>query len=146
MDLTKVFPRSPKQKMAGLVHLGRMIDTGRAYKEKKLADYIYPCPLDKIILNFLCIEADTFANITVEKKDEEISNWVKELIKSKTPNDLVLINKIILEKKPDSEDRLKYYNKTRDKIDPSRSDLTTWVDLMDLEEGRFPKKFLKSNP
>ena len=99
MDLSKVFPRSPKKKMAGLVHLGRMIDKGRAYKEKKLADYIYPCPLDKIILNFLCIEADTFANITVEKKDEEISNWVKELIKSKTPNDLVLINKIILEKK-----------------------------------------------
>ena len=140
MDLSRVFPRSPKQKMAGLVHLVRMIDKGRAYKEKKLADYIYPCPLDKIILNFLCIEADTFANITVEKKDEEISNWVKELIKSKTPNDLVLINKIILEKKPDSEDRLKYYNKTRDKIDPSRSDLTTWVDLMDLEEGRFPQK------
>ena len=49
MDLSKVFPRSPKQKMAGLVHLGRMIDKGRAYKEKKLADYIYPCPLDKII-------------------------------------------------------------------------------------------------
>ena len=140
MDLSKVFPRSPKQKMAGLVHLGRMIDKARAYKEKKLADYIYPCPLDNIILNFLCIEADTFANITVEKKEEEISNWVKGLIKSKTPNDLVLINKIILEKKPDSEDRLQYYNKTRDNIDPSRSDITTWVDLMDLEEGRFPKK------
>ena len=140
MDLSKVFPRSPKQKMVGLVHLGRMIDKARAYKEKKLADYIYPCPLDNIILNFLCIEADTFANITVEKKEEEISNWVKELIKSKTPSDLVLINKIILEKKPNSEDRLQYYNKTRDKIDPSRSDVTTWVDLMDLEEGRFPKK------
>ena len=140
MDLSKVFPRSPKQKMAGLVHLGRMIDKARAFKEKKLADYIYPCPLDRIILNFLCIEADTFANITVKKKDEEISNWVKELIKSKTPFDLVLINKIILEKKPDSEDRLQYYNKTRDKIDPSRSDVTTWVDLMDLEEGRFPQK------
>ena len=140
MDLSKVFPRSPKQKMAGLVHLVRMIDKGRAYKEKKLADYIYPCPLDKIILDFFCVEADTFANMTIEKKDEEISNWAKELIKSKSPNELDLINKIILEKKPDSEDRLKYYNKTRDKIDPSRSDLTTWVDLMDLEEGRFPPK------
>ena len=125
MDLSKVFPRSPKQKMAGLVHLGRMIDKGRAYKEKKLADYIYPCPLDNIILNFLCIEADTFANITVEKKDEEISNWVKELIKSKTPNDLVLINKTILEKKPDSEDRLKYYNNCLLYTSPSPRDLST---------------------
>ena len=59
--------------MAGLVHLGRMIDKGRAYKEKKLADYIYPCPLDKIILNFLRIDANTFANMTIEKKDEENS-------------------------------------------------------------------------
>ena len=126
--------------MAGIVHLGRMIDKGRAYKEKKLADYIYPCPLDKIILDFFCVEADTFANMTIEKKDAEISNWAKELIKSKSPNELDLINKIILEKKPDSEDRLKYYNKIRDKIDPSRSDLTTWVDLLDLEEGRFPPK------
>jgi len=140
MDLSRAFPRSPKQKMAGIVHLGRMIDKGRAYKEKKLADYIYPCPLDKIILDFFCIEADTFADMTVEKKDEEISNWAKELIKSKSPDELDLINKIILEKKPDSEDRLKYYNKIRDKIDPSRSDLTTWVDLLDLEEGRFPPK------
>ena len=140
MDLSRAFPRSPKQKMAGIVHLGRMIDKGRAYKEKKLADYIYPCPLDKIILDFFCIEADTFADMTVEKKDEEISNWAKELIKSKSPDELDLINKIILEKKPDSEDRLKYYNKIRDKIDSSRSDLTTWVDLLDLEEGRFPQK------
>ena len=140
MDLSKVFPRSPKQKIAGLVHLGRMIDKARAYKEKKLADYIYPCPLDKIILDFFCIEADTFADMTIEKKDEEISSWAKELIKSKSPDELDLINKIILEKKPDSEDRLKYYNKIRDKIDPSRSDLTTWVDLLDLEEGRFPPK------
>ena len=140
MDLSKVFPRSPKKKMAGLVHLGRMIDKGRAYKEKKLADYIYPCPLDKIILDFFCIEADTFADMTIEKKDEEISSWAKELIKSKSPNELDLINKIVLEKKPDSEDRLKYYNKIRDKIDPSRSDLTTWVDLLDLEERRFPPK------
>ena len=83
MDLSRVFPRSPKQKMAGLVHLCRMIDKGRAYKEKKLADYIYPCPLDKIILDFLCVKADIFANMTVEKKDKEISNWAKELIKSK---------------------------------------------------------------
>ncbi|GIS84292.1 MAG: hypothetical protein CM1200mP16_05920 [Nitrospina sp.] len=38
MDLSRDFPRSPQQKIAGLVQLGRMIDKGRAYKEKKLAD------------------------------------------------------------------------------------------------------------
>ena len=140
MDLSRAFPRSPKQKMAGLVHLGRMIDKGRAYKEKKLADYIYPCPLDKIILNFLRVEADTFATMTTEKNDDEISNWAQELLDSKQPKELDFINEQILERKPDSEDRLKYFNEIKNKIDPSRSDVTTWVDLLDLEEGRLPPR------
>ncbi len=140
MDLSRAFPRSTKQKMAGLVHLGRMIDKGRAYKEKKLADYIYPCPLDKIILNFLRVEADTFAKMTIEKEDDEISDWAKELVKSKSSKELDFINEQILERKPDSEDRLKYFNEIRNKIDPSRADVTTWVDLLDLEEGRLPPK------
>ena len=140
MDLSKAFPRSPKQKIAGLAHLGRMIDKGRAFKEKKLADYIYPCALDKIILNFLHIEADKFAHMTIEKKDEEICAWAKNLIKSKSSKELDFINEQILQKKPDSEDRLNYFNKVRYKIDPSRPDITTWVELIDLEEGRLSSK------
>ena len=140
MDLSRAFLRSPKQKIAGLVHLGRMIDKGRAFKEKKLADYIYPCPLDKIILNFLRIEAENFANMTIEKKDDEIFDWAKELIESKSSKELNLINEKILERKPDSEDRLNYFIEIRNKIDPSRSDVTTWVDLLDLEEGQLSSK------
>ena len=126
--------------MAGLVHLSRMIDKGRAFKEKNLADYIYPCPLDKIILNFLRIESDKFANMTIEIKDEEICIWAKKLIKSKSSKELDFINEQILQRKPDSEDRLTYFNEIRNKIDPSRSDITTWVDLLDLEEGRLSSK------
>ena len=140
MDLSRAFPRSPKQKIAGLVHLGRMIDKGRAFKAKKLADYIYPCPLDKIILNFLHIEADKFAHMTIEKKDEEICAWAEELIESKSSKELDLINEQILQRKPDSKDRLIYFNEIKNKIDPTRSDITTWVDLLDLEEGRPPPK------
>ena len=140
MDLSKEFPRSPKQKIAGLVQLGRMIDKGRAYKEKKLADYIYPCPLDKIILNFLRIDSDTFAKMVVDKKDDEISIWAKDLTKSKSSREISFVNKQILDRKPDSQDRLQYFNEIRDKIDPSRTDIITWVDLLDLEEGRIPNK------
>ena len=140
MDLSKNFPRSPKQKIAGLVQLARMIDKGRAYKTKKLADYIYPCPLDKIILNFLRVDAETFAKMVLDKKDNEISNWAEGLIKSKSSNEISFINKQILDRKPDTQDRLKFFNEIRDKIDPSRSDIITWVDLLDLEEGRTPQK------
>jgi hypothetical protein len=140
MDLSRVFPRSPKQEMAGLVHLPRMIDKGRAYKENKLADYIFPCPLDKIILSFLRIDAETFANMTSEKKDDEINEWAKEIIKSKPQSNLDITNNQILERRPDSKDRFEYFNELRNKIDPSRTDVNTWADLIDLEEGRQPPK------
>lgn len=140
MDLSRAFPRSPKQEMAGLVHLPRMIDKGRAYKENKLADYIFPCPLDKIILNFLRVDTEVFANMTRDKKDAEINDWAKEQTESKSQSDLDFINKQILERRPDSEDRLEYFNDLRNKIDPSRTDVNTWADLIDLEEGRLPPK------
>ena len=138
MDLSRAFPRSPKQEMAGLVHLPRMIDKGRAYKENNLADYIFPCPLDKIILNFLRVDTEVFANMTRDKKDDEINDWAKEQTKSKSQSDLDFINNQILERRPDSEDRLEYFNDLRNKIDPSRTDVDTWADLIDLEEGRLP--------
>jgi hypothetical protein len=140
MDLSRAFPRSPKQEMAGLVHLPRMIDKGRAYKENKLAEYIFPCPLDKIILNFLRVDTEVFANMTRDKKDEEINDWAKKQTESKSQSDLDFINKQILERRPDSEDRLDYFNDLRNKIDPSRTDVDTWADLIDLEEGRLPPK------
>ena len=136
MDLSRAFPRSPKKEMAGLVHLPRMIDKSRAYKENKLADYIFPCPLDKIILSFLRIDAETFANMTSEKKDDEINEWAKEIIKSKPQSNLDITNNQILERRPDSKDRFEYFNELRNKIDSSRTDINTWAELIDLEEGR----------
>ena len=126
--------------MAGLVQLARMIDKAQAYKENQIADYDYPCPLDKIILNFLRIDSDVFASKVMEGGDEAISNWAEETLKNKKPEEFEFINDQILERKPDSEDRLRYFYEPRDRIDPSRKDVNTWVDLLDLEEGRLPPK------
>ena len=140
MDLAKTCPRSPKEKMAGLVHLGRMIDKARAFKKNKLAGYIYPCSFDKVILNFMCIDSETFANKVVGCVDDEIDKWSQEILKNKKTEEYGFINNQILERRPDSEDKLKSFYETLNKIDPSREDINTWVDLMDLEEGRLPSK------
>ena len=140
MDLSRAYPRSPKLKMSGLVQLARMIDKARAFRENKMSDYIYPCPLDKIILNFLRIDSDEFAIKAMDFSDDEISAWSQEILKDKKDAELDFINDQILERRPDSEDRLKYFYEIRNRIDPSREDINTWVDLLDLEEGRLPPK------
>ena len=124
--------------MAQLVQLARMIDKARAWKQNELADYIYPCPLDQIILNFLAIDSGEFVDKAMACTDDEISAWAAEILKHKKPEDIEFINDQILERRPDSEDRIKYFYEIRDKIDPSRTDINTWVELLDLEEGRLP--------
>jgi len=91
------------------VHLARMIDKAQAFKQNQMADYIYPCPLDKIILNFLRIDSDAFAIKAMESGDDEISAWAEETLKDKKSEEFEFINDQILERQPDSEDRLKYF-------------------------------------
>lgn len=136
MNLNETFPRSPRDKMNGLVFLPRMIDKARAFKQNSLGEYIFPCPLDKKVLEFLKIDAEEWALFVNSNNEEQISQWVEIICSSRQPEEIESINKKILKRKPASEDRWKYFYELRDNIDPSRTDVTTWVDLMDLEEGR----------
>jgi uncharacterized protein DUF5069 len=136
MNLNETFPRSPRDKMNGLVFLPRMIDKARAFKQNSLGEYIFPCPLDKKVLEFLKIDAEEWTGFVNSNNEEQISQWVEEICCYRQPEEIESINRKILKRKPASEDRWKYFFKLRDNIDPSRTDVTTWVDLMDLEEGR----------
>ena len=53
MDLRNSYPRSVHEPLGGYVHLGRMIDKARAKHAGTLGEYIYPCPLDHRLLDFL---------------------------------------------------------------------------------------------
>jgi len=50
MDLTKEFPRSPNDMLAGIVSLPRMIDKTQADAEGTLGEYDVDCPHDKPVL------------------------------------------------------------------------------------------------
>ena len=45
-------------------------------------------------------------------------------------------NKKLLARGPSSPESLEKFKKYRDAVDPSRTDLTAWSDLQDLEEAR----------
>lgn len=136
MDLSQTFPRSPKDKISGLVHLPRMIDKAHASKQNTLGEYIFPCPLDKIILDFLGIDAGEWIHLVDSLNEEQLTLWVDNRCNSHHSDAIESINRKILERQPDSEDRWKRFYELRNKIDSSRKDITTWVGLIDLEEGR----------
>jgi hypothetical protein len=137
MDLRKNFPRSMRVKMEGYVHLARMIDKCRAVLAGTEGEYIYPCPMDERLMKFSGITDKEFtATVKANPTDKGVARWFK---KASTPHQQIertAWNEMMLTRGPSTPDKQKYFNKLRDAVDPSRTDLTAWSDLQDLEEGR----------
>jgi hypothetical protein len=135
-DLTKEFPRSGRELLGGYVHLARMIDKGRAREYGMNGAYIYPCPLDKALLSFLEISEQDFAYAAKSRTDDLILEWIGVHGRPRSKKQIEIWNKQLLERGPDDDAKWAYFRKTRDAIDPARTDIVTWIDLLDLEEGR----------
>ena len=135
-DLTRQFPRSPKEMLGGYVHLARMIDKARAKAAGKAGEYIYPCPLDQALLEFLNVSADAFYEAAQKRDDRELLVWLKENAKPRSPTETKEWNQTFLNRKPRNEESLRRFIEIRNRLAPHRSDITAWPDLLDLEEGR----------
>jgi len=137
LDLTKEFPRSPKEKLGGHLHLARMIDKARAKRTGTIGEYIYPCPLDQSLLDFLGVNSDAFYKAVEKQDDQEILRWFKENAIPKNQYEIENWNQELLNRKPQTDESMIHFLEIRNRIAPHRTDVTTWVDLLDLEEGRL---------
>jgi hypothetical protein len=137
MDLRNHFPRSMRVKLAGYVHLARMIDKCRAVLAGTEGEYIYPCPMDNRLMEFAGITTDQFtATVKASPSDDLVATWFTQVAKSHTPAELEVWNRMMLSRGPSTLKKQEYFNTLRDAVDPTRTDLTAWADLQDLEEGR----------
>ena len=126
-----------RDKMEGHVHLARMIDKCRARLAGAEGEYIYPCPMDERLMEFAGITADQFtATVKSNPTDEGVAQWFRKTAKAYPPAELEAWNLMMLNRGPSSPEKQEYFNKLRDEVEPSRTDLTAWADLQDLEEGR----------
>ena len=117
--------------------LPRMIDKARAFNSNTLGEYIFPCPLDKIILEFMNINQEEIIQLLRKLNDKELSLWVNNRCLNFSLRDKEKINQKILKKRPDNQESLSRFNELRNKIDRNRTEIVTWVDLLDLDENRI---------
>ena len=148
MDLRTHYPRSVREKLAGYVHLARMIDKCRAVLVGTHGEYIYPCPMDKRLLEFIGITPEQFTEAVKgrtdearERSDDAIVEWFRKTAEPHIAAEIERWNEMMLTRGPDTEEKWAYFRSQRDAIDPSRTDITSWADLLDLEEKRpVPKR------
>jgi len=138
MNLIQSIPRSPKIKMEGLVMVPRMIDKANAYNSNTLGEYIFPCPLDKIILKFLDTDYEEFAHKAKRLTEKEMRFWISKKCMHRSKDDKDRINNKALEQKPDTRESLDRFNEIRNKINPVVKNVTTWIELIELEESQIP--------
>jgi hypothetical protein len=76
-DLTKDYPRSPRDLLAGYIIAARTLDKCRAFLNNSLGDYHFDCPLDNMFFDFVAITSVQFKDyVSTGAEDEEIAAWI----------------------------------------------------------------------
>ena len=136
MDLTKTYPRSVHEKVLGIVQLARTIDKGKAQAYGNVGEYNYDCPMDKALFEFLGMNGDELLEVIKNaKSDAEIEAYAKQFIDKKPPAEIERWNQEWVNRKADGSS-LEYFLNLRNQVAPDRTDVTTWADLLDLDEKR----------
>lgn len=139
MDLTKTYPRSVRDRFAGIVQIGRTTDKARAYKAGMVGEYHYNCGMDKAVFEFLGIDDhEAYADRAVSMDDASLERWLTDTyIAKKSKAEIDRWNREWLEHGPEpGSDGEKFFVELRDQIAPGRRDVRSWPDLLDLDEHR----------
>ena len=136
VDLTVGPPRSARAKdIAGICGVARMADKARAERAEKIGEYVYgdASGQDVRILTFLGISAADFQEAAVNNPNNlEIGAWVLENC-DKSQDEIDAFNETLVNYGP-NEASQERFNARIQEIDPSRTDITTWVALQDLDD------------
>ena len=138
MDLTKDVPRSPYERLGGIVFLPRAIDKGRADIDGKLGDYLSRTGFSKVLLDFLGISVDDFVAALRERDiDEQVWEWVSANMTARSADEIEEFNREFIDRTPQNEEEWERYRSFLAEIgQPHRTDITRQFDRLDLDEGR----------
>jgi len=135
-DLTKQPPRSTRVRLGGYALLPRVLDKGRATINGKNGEYHFNCPLDQRFLEFAGIDVEALKNeLAAGKGDGEILEWVQASAKHKHPDSQIASWSLHQEQRaPFDTDGREYFNNLHAKVAPRREDISTWFDLLDVDD------------
>jgi Domain of unknown function (DUF5069) len=141
---TTAFPRSVHEKYLGIVQLARTIDKAKMVANGTIGEYVYDCPMDQALFTEFGIDGKKLSSVVSDvaknaSHGPAIEAYVKPLVQKKTQLELERFNNQTLSQKPTGES-LTTFETLRAKIAPDRTDVTTWPDLLDLDEGRLVPK------
>lgn len=139
-DLSKNYPRSPRETLGGYVIAARCVDKARADLAGTIGEYHSGCPLDKIFLEFSGIDFQALRDqLAAGATDAEIDSWIRKNAKQKEKIEVIRWNNEWRDKQvSDLNDGLQEY--LEDYIPqfvPKNRPVYRFFDVYDLEEERI---------
>jgi hypothetical protein len=97
------FPRRGRDELGGFLWLKRLFDKARAAANGTIHDYIYPCPMDRGVMERWGITPEQFDEaIKTQTDDEAILRWLRERVDEAGRE---TANRWLVEEKAESMDR-----------------------------------------
>lgn len=138
LDLTATFPRSPGAKVGPYVLLGRIIDKCRAVIAGCNGEYNYNCPLDRRFFDFTGIDSDQFkAWVASGMEDTALLDAVNQYSQNHSTQEIETWAQAEATRTPDTPEKQEYFNGLKSQFAPERTDIHSWFQLLDAEEGRY---------
>lgn len=140
------YPRSPTVLLGGMAHLARLIDKVRLRHAGGIPDYTYfTGGFDKALVEFLQLDVAAFEQrVLAGGSDEEILAWVRTRGRPLRESEIRLWTRGVLKAAPQEDGSRLRYQALLAEIATKRGvaleslpHVTTWVQGIDLDEGRL---------
>lgn len=134
-----IFPRSPKETMAGWVHLPRFVDKIRLHLAGRLDDGYeenFTKGFDGFWLKAAGVSAEDFIELVKQSlTDGQVCDWVRRHVKTAGQG---TFNSYVLNRGSDDEAaKARLEQRKKDLGQAHRDDVRTFVDLIDADERRI---------
>lgn len=139
-DLTKTYPRSPRETLGSYVVAARTLDKCRAVLAGTNGEYHFDCPLDRQFLEFTGINADAFKDfVATGATDEEVAAWISQHSRIKEQSEVVKWNNKMRHTRPcDMTVELQIFLEGYiPQFLPKGRPVYVWFDVYDIEEKRL---------
>jgi hypothetical protein len=139
-DLTREFPRSPRETLAGYVIAARAVDKCRAVLAGTAGEYHSGCPVDHLWLDFAGIKYEVFRDFAATgATDQEIAEWIPKTAKPRSRLEIIRWNNELRGKRlselPDGIQE--YMEDYMPRFVPRNRPVYVFFDVYDLEEQRI---------
>ena len=142
----QTYPRSPKALLGGIAHLGRFIDKICLRNAGQIQDYNYiTVGFDKYLVDFLRIDPKAFEQrVLAGGTDEELLFWVKTNSRKPSDQEIAQWSQGLLTSGPKDDAARQRFQGRLQEVATKRGvpvssipSVSTWADMIELDEGRL---------